>query len=178
MSSTEHDLAALYARYKDAMHRMAASVLRDSGLAAEASDAVHEVMLSLMESPPATPVRNWESFLVQAVKYRALDRVKTAYVRHHGGSLEPAVHDSSDGTDLAQEVADDVDRMIDAASVQDALATLTAQEQEVVWRVYGLEESQRDLAREISLSPGRVSQVCKSGLEKLKTQMKNVRTNF
>lgn len=178
MSSTEHDLAALYARHKDAMHRMAASVLRDSGMAAEAGDAVHEVILSLMESPPATPVRNWEAFLVRAVKNRALDRVKTAYVRHHGGSLELAVHDTGDGKDLAQEVADDVDRVIDAASVQNALDTLTPQEQEVVWRVYGLEESQRDVARELSLSPSRVSQICKNGLEKIKTQMKNVRTNF
>lgn len=63
MSNVSPDLGALYLRHRDAMHKVAASVLREAGRASEAADAVQEAILSVMTSPPRH-VRNWEAFLV------------------------------------------------------------------------------------------------------------------
>lgn len=177
MNLTASHVAPLYAKHRDMMHRMAASVLRRSGRESEANDVVHEVMLSLMESPPATAVSNWEAWLARATKNRAIDHLRSARVRHSGGSFDPALHDSDDGTDLAHEVAAAIDKEADAALVRQALTTLTEQERRIVWKVYGLEEKQRSLAAELSLTPGRVSQLCKSGLAKLSTHMQKARSD-
>lgn len=42
MSSMTPDLSALYLRHRDAMHKVAASVLRDAGHASESDDAGSE----------------------------------------------------------------------------------------------------------------------------------------
>ncbi len=78
------DLGALYLRHRDAMHRVAASVLREAGRASEASDAVSDAMVSIMASP--RDVRNWEAFLVTAAKRKALDRVRSA----ESGTADPS----------------------------------------------------------------------------------------
>ena len=52
------DLGALYLRHRDAMRGVAASVLREAGLADTAGDAVHEAIVSIMKSPPGD-VRDW-----------------------------------------------------------------------------------------------------------------------
>lgn len=171
MVSTVPPLAPLYAKHSDMMHRMAASVLRRSGRESEARDVVHEVMLSLMESPPTAAVSNWEAWLARATKNRAIDHIRTARVRHDGGPFELVQHDTGDDTDLAQDVASALDEEADVALVRLALMTLTEQERGVVWKVYGLGEKQRAVATELALTPGRVSQICKSGLAKLSMQM-------
>src|ERR1700728_3558476 len=66
------DLGALYLRHRGAMHKVAASVLREAGRASEAGDAVHDAIVSIMASPPRD-VRDWEAFLVSTAKRRALD---------------------------------------------------------------------------------------------------------
>lgn len=47
------DLAALYLHHKDAMYRVAASVLREAGLVHFAADAVQDAIVSMMTSPPS-----------------------------------------------------------------------------------------------------------------------------
>jgi RNA polymerase sigma factor (sigma-70 family) len=178
MVSTAPLIAPLYAKHRDMMHRMAASVLRRSGRESEARDVVHEVMLSLMESPPTAAVSNWEAWLARATRNKAIDHIRTARVRHDGGPLDPVSHDTGDDTDLAQDVANAVDEQTDAALVRQALTTLTEQERRVVWKVYGLGEKQRAVANELALTPGRVSQICRSGLAKLSTQMQKVRSDL
>lgn len=175
MSSTEYDLAALYEQHKNTMHRVAASALRDWGLETEADDAVQDAILSLLKSPPRESVRNWESYLVIVTKRKALDRAKLAHVAHHGGSLESMEPDVDTDEDFTQEVVNDIARAHEAAMVRDALNALGPQEKQVVWRVYGLGEKQRDVARDLGLTPGRISQVCKTGLKQLQTLINNVR---
>lgn len=171
MSSIGPLVAPLYLEHRDKMHRVAAKVLRGSGMSSESEDVVHEVVMSLLNSPPDAPVANWEAWLVKATKNKARDRIRSARVRHAGGSLNPALHDRWDGTDLAQEVAEAVDGQFDAALVHKALSVLTEQEREVVWKVYGLEVKQRTVADELGLTPGRVSQICKTGLARLAAKL-------
>src|SRR5688572_27623395 len=102
------DWAALYQKHRDPMYRVAATVLREAGLADQAEDAVQEAMVSLMASPPQD-VQNWEAVMVSAAKRRALDRLRSAAVRHAGPGLGPE-HDTGDGSDISQDVADAVDR--------------------------------------------------------------------
>ncbi|MDK6499285.1 sigma factor, partial [Escherichia coli] len=71
MTNMPPDLGALYLRHRDAMHTVAASVLREAGRASEAEDAVQDAIVSIMASPPEN-VRNWEAFLVTAAKRKAL----------------------------------------------------------------------------------------------------------
>jgi DNA-directed RNA polymerase specialized sigma24 family protein len=73
------DLAALYLQHRDAMYRVAASVLRGAGLVNFAADAVQDAIVSMMTSPPSG-VRNWEAFMVAAAKRKAFDRCRSAAV--------------------------------------------------------------------------------------------------
>ena len=45
MSAAPPDLGALYLRHRDAMHKVAASVLRQVGRATDAADAVNDAMI-------------------------------------------------------------------------------------------------------------------------------------
>lgn len=78
------DWAALYQEHRAAMHRVAATVLRETGLVDQAEDAVQKAMASLMKSSPAA-VGNWEAVMVTAARWKALDRLRSAAV-----SLGPA----------------------------------------------------------------------------------------
>jgi RNA polymerase sigma-70 factor (ECF subfamily) len=96
------DLGALYLRHRDAMHKVAASVLHEAGLASEAGDVVNDAIVSIIASPP-TEVRNWEAFLVTAAKRKALDRIRSAEVRHSGPGFVASRHDQVDDTDIAED---------------------------------------------------------------------------
>ncbi|MEH3138815.1 MAG: sigma factor [Mycobacterium kyogaense] len=75
MTSPRPDLGALYLAHRDAMYKVAASVLRDQGLQSQAADAVSEAIVSILASPPEN-VANWEAFLVTAAKRKALDIIR------------------------------------------------------------------------------------------------------
>jgi RNA polymerase sigma-70 factor (ECF subfamily) len=139
MSATVPDLGALYLIHRDAMHQVAASVLREAGLASQAGDAVHDAMVSIMSSPPNN-IRNWEAFLVTAAKRKALDRIRSADARHTGSGLpEEALNREDDGVDIAEEVSDDVDKKNRAAIAWDCLAVLEDRGRRVVWDICALE---------------------------------------
>jgi len=99
MTTVPPDLGALYLRHRDAMHKAAVSVLREMGRVSEAADAVNDAIISIMASPPRD-VRSWEAFLVTAAKRKALDRVRSADVRHAGPEFVESIHDRADDTDL------------------------------------------------------------------------------
>lgn len=109
MSTIPPDLGALYLRHRDAMHRVAASVLREAGRESESGDAVHDAIVSIGASPPEN-VHNWEAFLVTAAKRKALDRIRSAEVRHAGPEFVEAIHDRADDSDLAEDIVDAIDR--------------------------------------------------------------------
>lgn len=161
------DLAALYQRHKDAMHGIAALVLRDVGLASEAPEVVHDAIVSIRDSPPEE-VRNWEAFLVTAAKRKALDRVRSARVRHSGPDLSETGHDFADGADTAEDVADAIDLQRRAGYVWDALPMLNEQRRKVAWEVVAKERPRGEIAAELGVTPGRVSQIRKEALAELR----------
>lgn len=169
MSTNEApDWGALYLRHRDAMHRVAASVLRDAGLEAQSADAVQEAMVSLMTSPP-TQVDNWQAVMVTAAKRKAIDRLRSADVRHAGPELSEEHHPLD--ADFSDDVAAALDRQRLAAQVFDSLAVLDVRHRKALWEYVALERPRTEVAAELGVTPARVSQMCKRGLELLRESM-------
>jgi len=164
------DLSALYLRHRDAMHKVAASVLRDAGHASESDDAVQDAIVSIMASPPEK-VRNWEAFLVTTAKRKALDRIRSAAVRHAGSEFVEAIHDRDDGSDLAQGVADAIDQKERAGMAWGCLSILDERHRNAVWQTAALGRSRSEVAAELNLSPARVSQMTTRSLALLREEM-------
>jgi RNA polymerase sigma-70 factor (ECF subfamily) len=154
-------------KHGDAMHRVAARVLREAGLADQAGDAVQEAMVSLMASPP-DDVRKWEAVMVKTAKRRALDRLGSAVVRHAGPELSEE-HDHADGSDISDEIAESLDR---AALVRHSLAVLDDRHRKVAWEYVALERPRAEVAAELGVTPARVSQMATRALEQLRDAMR------
>jgi RNA polymerase sigma-70 factor (ECF subfamily) len=152
------------------MYQVAALVLREVGRASEAADAVNDAIVSIIASPP-TDVRNWEAFLVTAAKRKALDRVRSAEVRHAGPELAEAIHDRADGVDLAEDVADAMDRKEQASHAWDCLSILDDRHRKAVWETVALERPRSEVAAELGVTPGRVSQMTTRALALLREEM-------
>lgn len=174
MTTVMPDLGALYLRHGDAMHKVAASVLREAGRDCEAQDAVHEAIVSIMASSPEN-VQNWEAYLVTAAKRKALDRVRSAHVRHAGPDFDESVHDRPDGIDIAEDIADDLDRKERAALMLNCLAILNERHRKIVWETVALKRSRREVADEWGVSPARVSQITARTLGLLREEMNKKR---
>lgn len=172
MSNVSPDLGALYLRHRDAMHKVAASVLREAGRASEAADAVQEAILSVMTSPPRH-VRNWEAFLVTAAKRKALDRIRSADVRHtHPEFAEATTGDRSEDSDLADDIADALDRQERAGHAWDCLSVLDDRHRKAVWETVALERPRAEVAAELGVTPARVSQMRTRSLALLREEMR------
>jgi RNA polymerase sigma-70 factor (ECF subfamily) len=152
------------------MHKVAASVLREVGLASEAGDAVQDAIVSIMASPPSN-VQNWEAFLITAAKRKALDRVRSADVRHAGPELAESRHDRMDDTDIAEDVATDIDRKQRAAVAWDCLSILDDRHRKVVWETMALGRPRDEVAAELGVTPPRVSQMTTRALTLLREEM-------
>lgn len=172
MSNVPPDLGALYLRHRDAMHKVAASVLREVGRASEAADAVHDAIISIMASPPQS-VRNWEAFLITAAKRKALDRIRSAEVRYAGAEFVEAIHDRANDSDLAEDVADAIDRQGRARHAWDCLSVLDERHRKVVWETVALERPRSEVAAELNVSPARVSQMTTRSLALLREELRS-----
>jgi RNA polymerase sigma-70 factor (ECF subfamily) len=165
------DWAALYQQHRHAMYRVAARVLREAGRADEAGDAVTTAMESLIKSPPAN-VQNWQAVLVTAAKRRALDLLGSAAVRHEVATDESRGLDSAvDG--LANDVAEHVDRQRAGAVAWEKLALLDIRHRKVVWEYVALGRPRQQVAAELGVTPGRVSQMAKEALRILREALKS-----
>lgn len=169
MSEDQPDWAALYLKHGDAMHRVAATVMREVGLADQAGDAVQDAILSLMSSPPAG-VREWQAVMVATAKRRAIDRVRSAAVRHAGPELGEEHGRAADG-DVAEEVAESVDRQRAAAVAWDSLSALDDRHRKVAWKYIALERPRAEVAAELDVTPARVSQMARRALELVRDAM-------
>lgn len=170
MGNVTPDLGALYLRHRDAMHKVAASILREVGRSSEKEDVVSDAIMSIMASPPQN-VRNWEAFLITAVKRKALDRIRSAEVRHSGSELADTAHDRADGSDLEEEVVEAIDRRKRAGAVWDCLSILDARHRKAVWETAALERPRSQVAAELGVSPARVSQMVTRALALLREEM-------
>lgn len=170
MSNMPQDLGAHYLRHRDAMHRVAVSVLREAGRASEADDAVQDAIVSILASPPEN-VRNWEAFLVTAARRKALDRIKSAEARRAGPEFVEAVHDRADDSDLAEDVAEAIGQQERAGHAWDCLAILDERHRKVVWETAALGRPRSEVAAEMDVSPARVSQMTTRSLVLLRGEM-------
>lgn len=173
MSTIPQDLGALYLRHREAMHKVAASVLREASRASEAEDAVQDAIVSIMASPPGN-VRNWEAFLVTATKRKALDRIRSAEVRHAGPELVEAVQDRADDSDLAEDVADVMDQQERARRAWNCLEELDERHRKVIWEIAALERPRSEVAAAMNVSPARVSQMTTRSLALLREVMRRM----
>lgn len=161
------DLAAEYARHRDAMYRVAAEVLRGTGV--DPADAVQNAMLSLLKGNPAD-VRNWEAFFVTVVKRKALDLVRSAHVRHEGAPLEDH-EERPDGRNFADDVVEGLDRIRRADLARQCMSVLDPRHKKVVWDSVVLNRSRDEIAAELGVTPSRVSQMKAEGLKRIQQEM-------
>lgn len=169
--SNAPDLGALYLQHRDALHKVAAGVLRNAGRADEAGDAVQEAIVSILASPPEN-VRSWEALLVSAVKRKAIDRLRSADVRHAGGELTDTAHDRMDDVDVADSVADRLDQQARARIVRSCLDVLDPRNRKAVWETVAMQRPRSEVAKELGVTPSRVSQMTTSSLATLQREMR------
>ncbi|MBF6102192.1 sigma-70 family RNA polymerase sigma factor [Nocardia cyriacigeorgica] len=150
---------------------MAVHVLHSAGMADHADDVIQGVFESLVRSQP-TGVRNWEAYLITSVRNKARDLLGSAAIRHAGPSFDAQLHDDVDrSTDLADGVVEAADRSETAARAWDALAVLNTQQRQVFYQYRVLGRERAEVARELGVSPGRVSQIAMAAAELLKEAM-------
>lgn len=159
------DWAALYQKHRHTMYRVAYRLLRGTGREVEAEDVVSTAIVSLMQTPPSG-VKNWEAVLVTAVKRRSVDLLRSAAHRRAGPELKPE-HDAPDQTDMADEVAELVDRQ-HRAVLWDKLTLLDGRHRKVVWDLVALGRARDEVAEELGVTPGRVSQMRNAALRVLR----------
>ena len=167
--STAPDWAALYAKHRDVMHRVAAAELRGAGLADQANDVVQQAMVSLMSSPPRD-VRSWEAVMVSTAQRRARDLMRSAVVRHAGPEISTD-HDERDEDDAAEVALSAIERQRSIEIVQQLLTTLDERHRKVAWDYVALERARKEVAVELGVSPARVSQMATQALKTLKDEM-------
>lgn len=94
------DIAALYEKHREAMYRVARSMLRGDD-EHHAEDIVQEAVLSVLRNPP-TNVESWEALFVQVVKRKVYDLWKSSVHRKERLVFDDAVplEDELGGDDL------------------------------------------------------------------------------
>ncbi len=154
MADPSFDWAALYQKHRNAMYGVAYEVLRGRGRGHLADDAVQEAMVSLMKAPPTEPPRSWEALLVATSKRRALDMVRSAAVRTGVEYSEEYVP----GT-LAADEDEALERLEKIARARPVIARLNAQAHTVLAHYIVLDRPRAEVAAELGVTPGRVSQI-------------------
>lgn len=157
------DFAAVYEEQAGNLRAYAASLLRGAGLASHAEDVVQNAILALWKrfQETETPPNNWVAAMINKVKFCALDLMGSAPVRRAGYSLDD--DDVSFGVAAPGDFAAD---LADAGPPRAALEALEdPQQREVLYRLYYEDKTQTQIARELGLTPGRISQVKQAGLE-------------
>jgi RNA polymerase sigma factor (sigma-70 family) len=167
-AGVQPDLEAVYLEHRDAMYRVAFSMLR-SDRHNRAEDVIGEVMMSLVKNPPRQDVRNWEAFLVRAVQNKIRDLWKSAAHRREQLVIDEAIplEDERHGGDQvdddpAADVVGSIGRHDRVQIVRDALVELKAwddQAAHVLWQCAGLERSSQEVADELGVSSSRVRQI-------------------
>ncbi len=170
-SAPQPDPGALFLRYRHSMYAVAASVLRSAGRADDAADVVMDVMTGLVGKPPTGPITNWEAYLITATRHRAIDLIRSANVRHHGGEL-PATERIDRLDDTYETVIDRLDDRALGGHLWDFLAHLDHRSRRILWEYKMLGRPRADLAREFDVTPARISQISTEALERLREKFR------
>lgn len=159
------DIEAVYLQHKDAMWGMARSMLR--GDEEQAKDIVQEVMLTIVAKRPSH-VRNWEAYLVHAVKMEIYDLWKSSAHKHERLLLDESVPIEGErlgaddlGLDPAIAVEEEHERIATVAEVLKALAELQTThsiEHDVFLQAKSAGRTSREIAQELGVSDSRVRQ--------------------
>ncbi|GAA4127653.1 hypothetical protein GCM10022215_38340 [Nocardioides fonticola] len=159
------DIGAVYLQHGDAMWGMALSMLR--GDEERAKDIVQAVMLTIVAKKP-TGVRNWEAFLVHAVKMKIYDLWKSSAHQHERLRLEeatPLEGERLGGDDLALDplvVFEEAEaRIATVTEVREALAELRTThpvEHDVLMKAKSEGQTSKEIAAEMGVSDSRVRQ--------------------
>lgn len=165
------NFAAIYTQHRQAMWRAAAAHLRTWGRESDVEDVISEAITSIIAKPPTENIRNWEAFLVTAAIRKAKDLTKSARAQRTGTPYEPDRHDEATEDDVANEVAEAIDRQRQAAALPDLLNVLNDRESYVVWQVKARGRSRQELADELDVDATRISQICTAALKKLRHEL-------
>ncbi|RFA21761.1 sigma-70 family RNA polymerase sigma factor [Subtercola boreus] len=156
------DLAALYLEHREALLRAAKHQLVRFSAVHRAEDAVHEVFAHLMKTLPEHKVENSAFYLSSAVRNRAVD-IK----------LQEAGHDRRGDNAIAVSVdiagvktfEAEFDRGRAANLVNRALAEVPEDERLLVLTLYRDGRKNKDMAEELGVTAGRISQLHKQALQ-------------
>lgn len=101
--------------------------------------------------------------MMNAVKFRALDLIKSPTVKHAGFSM-----DEDDSTFEPAVAGDFTVGHAESGPARAALETLEdAQQREVLYLLYYEDKTQAQAAKELGLSPGRITQIKQAALKKV-----------
>jgi RNA polymerase sigma factor (sigma-70 family) len=163
------DWAALYQRHREAMLRVAASLLRQAGRdTGQAQDIVNQVFVEVMNKPPDPP-GNWEAYLVKATAYRTKDHMTTADARRAvpvgTGTRddEPVLLDRATDYDVEEQALCAVRAELLRHRVREVLAGLPDDQRRVVRLRLFDRMTNVEIAPLLDVTPQRVSQLWKAG---------------
>jgi RNA polymerase sigma-70 factor (ECF subfamily) len=164
------DWAELYLHHRDAMQKVAASVLLPTGRPDLAEDAVMQAILSLLVHQPPV-ICNPEALLVATAKRKAIDLARTCdLTRRCRRELHPDdLHD--DG--IEADTVDRIDRHRATLHVLAEIAGLPKLQRQVITSIFIHGQPARQVATELGLSPARVSQLRAAALATLRSKVTN-----
>jgi len=147
---TAPDLGALYLRHSNVLWRIARNRL-PKFMHDRVGEVISHVFMKLGESPPTEPVRNWEALLIDRVKKRCIDVYRKEHFNRFGE------FPTEDAAELG--VADDLAARADASLVRSLLSRLEPRRRQVLEEVIMECRPAKDVAAELGVSEGRVSQL-------------------
>ncbi len=168
------DVAALYARYHQRLHRQAAYVLPQH-LQDEAGAAVMTVVTRLVsrnrDGHLAEPAKGWEPYLVQAVTNACLDVMKARREHDELDPEAPYAERDAPRDPTGDTVCERLDRTEAAMRVRAALETLDPRLRAVVAAKFFHEKSNKIIGGELGLTPQRVGQLYTQALKELREEL-------
>lgn len=163
--SANQDIGAMYDKCKDALYRVARSMLRGDQQH-QAKDVVQEAVISVLRNPPEIVV-SWEGLFVQAVKWKIYDLWKSSAYRHESTTLDGVVQvdgergDVDPGSDPAVLAEETREREAAVTRVRGAMAALAVEDPDgahVYRQVKEVGRTSGEVAAEMGVSASRVRQ--------------------
>jgi RNA polymerase sigma factor (sigma-70 family) len=168
------DVAVLYARHRGVMYRTAAAYLRSRGVALTvADDAVAEVVRRLLQNGVSADLADddWEAYLVRAALNAAKDEIKKMTRRPDKVDVADDMRLTraglADSRDVEEEVMEAVDRERALRRVHSALKRLPSLQHSVVVGRHLHGRTNADIAADLGVTAGRVSQLYTAGIRAL-----------